>query len=323
MKYRALGNTGIVVSEIGFGAWGIGGPTIGATSYGETDDEVSRDALRAAHEAGVTFFDTSDLYGYGHSEMLIGESLKGVRDKIVIASKGGFLEAGGPQDFSSRQLRKSLEESLRRLQTDYLDVYQLHSPPVELIQGNDELISTLENFVAEGKVRALGISVRSPDDGLMAAQSPLFSVIQVNFNLVDQRAVLNGLMDACRMAGIGIIVRTPLCFGFLTGKYSSETSFDGKDHRSSWSAAQKRRWAEAPGLFLAGFKELPGQTTAHMALRFCLSYEAVSTVIPGMLNRGHVEENASAGDFGVLSEQERFKLEAVYRENEFFVRNNK
>ena len=178
MKYRNLGKTGIEISEVGFGAWGIGGATKGATSYGDTDDEISRDALRAAYDAGITFFDTSDLYGYGRSEKLIGETLKHVRKNIVIASKVGLLDADGPQDFSADHLTESLEKSLARLQTDYLDLYQLHCPSIGLIEKNGETLAALRAFVAEGKVRAIGISVRSPDEGLMAAEGFGFQSIQ-------------------------------------------------------------------------------------------------------------------------------------------------
>jgi aryl-alcohol dehydrogenase-like predicted oxidoreductase len=216
-------------------------------------------------------------------------------------------------------LTESLEKSLARLQTDYLDLYQLHCPSIGLIEKNGETLAALRAFVAEGKVRAIGISVRSPDEGLMAAEGFGFQSIQVNFSLVDQRAALNGLMGLCKRNGIGIIVRTPLCFGFLTGKYSAETSFDSRDHRSSWPQAQKKLWAEAPRLFLDAFEDRPGQTMSQRALRYCLSYEAVSSVIPGMLNRAHVEENARASDMGALSDRERSKLEEAYRKHAFFL----
>ena len=131
MKYRKLGNTGLEVSEIGFGAWGIGGD-----SYGTVDDDVSRKALRFAYDQGITLFDTSDIYGSGHSEELIGQVLKDVRGRIVIASKVGTLPHFGftmPQDFSVKHIREALEASLRRLQSEYVDLYQLHSPPIEVL----------------------------------------------------------------------------------------------------------------------------------------------------------------------------------------------
>src|SRR5437899_9108690 len=125
MNYRALGDTGLRVSEIGFGTWGLGGDTGGAISYGPTSDETSRAALRCALDEGINFFDTSDLYGFGHSEELLGEVFGDCRDQVVIASKGGFVDAV-KQDFSPMHLRNALEKSLRRLRTDYVDLYQLH-----------------------------------------------------------------------------------------------------------------------------------------------------------------------------------------------------
>ena len=241
MKYRRLRSTGLQVSEIGFGAWGIGGVANGAIAYGPTDDQESKRALRRAYHLGVNFYDTSGLYGYGHSERLIGEVLKDVRDRVIITTKVGFLDADGAQDFSPKHIRQSLAASLKRLQTDYVDLYQLHSPPIDALGRDESILSALRSLEQEGSVRAIGISVRSPDDGLVAINRFGLSCIQVNFNLVDQRALSNGLFDLCRKQGVGVIVRTPLCFGLLTGRYSPESKFGPGDHRSSWSSAQMAR----------------------------------------------------------------------------------
>src|SRR3989338_3843598 len=227
MNYRQLGATGLKVSEIGFGGWGIGGVANGAVAYGPTDDRESVDALQRAFDLGINFYDTSDVYGYGHSEALIGAVFKRVRTKVTIASKVGFLRADGPQDFSSRHIRTAIEQSLRRLQTDYIDLYQLHSPPIMLLESDVGIMHTLESLRKEGKIRALGISVRSPDDGLIAIRKFGFKCVQVNFSLLDQRAVENELMELCKARNVGLICRTPLCFGFLSGKYSAESVFDG------------------------------------------------------------------------------------------------
>lgn len=324
MNYRQLGATGLVVSEIGFGAWGIGGAGNGAVGYGPTDDRESETALRLAFEVGVTFYDTSDLYGYGHSESLIGNVFKDVRKEVVIATKVGFLRAYGPQDFSPKHIRKSIEGSLRRLRTDYVDLYQLHNPPMELLEEDEAITRTLDALVAEGKVRAVGISVRAPDDGLAAMKRFGFRCVQANFSMVDQRALNNGLLDLCRMENAGFICRTPLCFGFLTGKYSPQSRFDPGDHRSAWSSEQIELWANADRLFLSaasgcGPRE---ETPAQTALRFCLSYPAVSTIIPGMLTSSQVEENTLASRLGPLSETAKRRIEAVYSENKFFVARN-
>ena len=319
MNYRKLGDTGLEVSEIGFGAWVIGGLSHGATSYGPTNDEESELALRLAFESGITFFDTSDMYGYGHSERLLGETLKDVRPKAVIASKVGFLEHNGPQDFSPKHLRESIELSLQRLQTDYLDLYQLHSPTIDLLERDDSILHTLSSLQKEGKTRAIGISVRSPDDGLIAIRRFGFKSIQVNFNMVDQRALENGLFDLAKKENVGIIVRTPLCFGFLTGWYSADSEFDSRDHRSTWPPEQIARWATAQQLFSSVLGENEGQTGAQIALRFCLSFQSVSSVIPGMLTREEVRENVLASELGPFTDRELQKIKEIYSNNVFFL----
>src|ERR1700741_5386435 len=170
MRYRTLGSTGIRISEIGFGTWGLGGAAQGAVAYGATQDEQSIRALRAAYDRGVNFFDTADFYGFGHSEKVLGEALRGVRDKVVIATKGGLLDATGAQDFSPAHLRSALDASLQRLGTDYVDLLQLHSPPIDLLVRQSEAIECLQALQREGKVRAFGVSVRSPDDGVLAVE---------------------------------------------------------------------------------------------------------------------------------------------------------
>ncbi len=318
MKYRKLGSTGLEVSEIGFGAWGIGGLSHGATSYGPTNDEESRLALRLAFDSGITFYDTSDLYGYGHSEKLLGETLKDVRQKIVIASKVGFLEHNGPQDFSPRHIRKSIDLSLQHLRTGYIDLYQLHSPPMDLLERDDSILYTMRSLQREGKIRAIGISVRSPDDGLTAVKKFGVKSIQVNFNLVDQRARENGLFDLAKKENVGIIARTPLCFGFLTGVYSPDSKFNRRDHRSTWSAEQIRRWANANQSFSSVLTRDERQTGAQAALRFCLSYRSISTVIPGMLTREEVRENVLASQLDPFSEVDLLKIKKEYGNNTFF-----
>lgn len=320
MKYRRLGGTGIDVSEIGFGGWGIGGNVNGAVAYGPTDDAESKLALLRAFELGVTFYDTSDFYGFGHSEELIGQALKDVRSQVVIATKVGLLDASGRQDFSCQYIRRSVETSLRRLGTDYIDLYQLHSPARDVFAEHEDVLALLQQLQNEGKVRAIGISVRSPDDGLFAVNDCGFKCIQVNFNLVDQRAVENGLFAACEKEHVGVIVRTPLCFGFLTGAYSVNTRFEESDQRTRWSPEQVRRWSEALQMFFNHGEARESQTPAHFALRFCLSYPAVSTAIPGMLKVEHVEENVIASGLESLSDTQLRRIEKIYRENEFFPR---
>ena len=318
MKYRRLGRTGIEVSEIGFGTWGIGGTAGGATAYGAADDRESKAALRRAFDLGVTFYDTSNLYGYGHSESLIGSAFKGLRKKVVLASKVGFGGAGDPQDFSPAHIRAAIEKSLKRLQTDYLDLYQLHSPPTETLENLGDILQTLSDLQSEGKVRALGVSVRSPEDGLGLVRNFKIPCLQVNFNLVDQRLLETGLMELCEREEVGLVCRTPLCFGFLGGGYSEESEFDSQDHRHSWPREQRALWVKAPRLF-SPVRRTAGETPAQFALRFCLSYAPVSTVIPGMLKPEQVEENIRASALGPLSRAEHAQVEEIYRKNTFFL----
>ena len=317
MNYRQLGRTGLSVSEIGFGAWGIGGAKEDSISYGPTDDKESRKALQHAFDRGVTFYDTADLYGHGHSEFLIGDVFKSIRDQVIIASKGGLLDQNGHQDFSPEHIRRSVEGSLKRLQSDYIDLYQLHDPPLEFLQNDSAIVRTLYSLEKEGKIRSWGISVRSPNDGLPAVERFKAKVVQVNFNIVDQRMVANGLMDLCCTNEIGLIARTPLCFGFLTGMYSERTKFGTHDHRSLWSSEQKNLWLKAQQIFSA-IRDEDHQTESQFALRYCLSYPSLSTTIPGMLCDAHVEENVGASRLGPLSEGQRKKIESVYGTHTFY-----
>jgi aryl-alcohol dehydrogenase-like predicted oxidoreductase len=318
MRYRTLGSTGIRVSEIGFGAWGIGGNAGGAVAYGPTRDDDSRRAVRGALDAGITFFDTADFYGFGHSEEVLGSALDGVRARAVIATKVGMIDASGRQDFSTEHIEGALERSLERLRTDYVDLYQLHSPPLDLLRDGRVLVC-MERLRARGTVRAIGVSVRSPDDGLAAVREIGAQCLQVNFNLLDQRARENGLFELCAERGVGVIVRTPLCFGFLTGHYAANDAFSTSDHRNRWDPAQREKWAGAYRLFTSALQAPVEQTPAQFALRYCLSFPAVSAVIPGMLTIEHVSENAKASELGALLEPERAAIGHIYKQHEFFL----
>jgi aryl-alcohol dehydrogenase-like predicted oxidoreductase len=315
VKQRSLGHSGLTVSEIGFGTWGIGGNHQNAMGYGPTDDEQSKRALWRAYELGITFYDTANLYGYGHSEKLLGETLKSVRDKIIIASKAGFVDGTQNQDFSPKQISESLQNSLCRLQTDYLDVFQLHSPSIEDLKTHESIFKLLERSKAEGLIKAYGIAPRSPADALIFAEQFNPSSIQVNFNLTDLRALENGLFDLCEKRNIGIIVRTPLSFGFLTGKVNPSQSFQSGDHRNRFSENQKKLWADAAKLYETIFD--PKASKVQNALRFCLSFKAVSSVIPGILKTDEVEENVKASDLPPFSDSELAAIRKIYQEHTF------
>lgn len=316
MKYRKLGRTGFEVSEIGFGTWGLGG---GHNSYGPVNDRTSKKTLKLAFEKGINFYDTADLYGNGHSEELIGQTFKEVRDEIIIATKIGAVSSTGrfmKQEFSEKYIRRGIEKSLRRLRTSYIDLYQLHSPPIQSLD-REEIIRTLHDLRKEGKIRGIGISVRSPDDGLIAARHYDFECIQVNMNLIDHRAVENGLLKLAQKENVGIIARTPLCFGLLTEKITHTSNFDISDHRLNWTNRQLKRWSDSVKLFTPFYKS-KNITAAQFALNFCLTFDAISTVIPGMMNPQQVEENIKSSELKHLSEKTLAAIKKIYAENVFF-----
>ncbi|OGV65310.1 MAG: hypothetical protein A2283_05855 [Lentisphaerae bacterium RIFOXYA12_FULL_48_11] len=313
MKYRKLGQTCLTVSELGFGTWGIGG-----NAYGQVDDNESKKALKAAFTSGINFYDTANLYGNGHSEELLGEVFAGRRDEVIIATKGGTLPHTTfdmPQDFSSRHIKEALVGSLKRLKTDYIDLYLLHSPKIVDIERNADLLNTLEASKKEGKILAYGVSARTPDDAMRAIDKFGFNVVEVNFNLIDQRALGNGLFERARKDKLGLIIRTPLTFGFLTGKLHGDETFVGTDHRSNWPKDQLKRWGQAHQLFSFLYKG-KNRTPAQAALRYCLDYEAVSTVIPGMINIHEVDENVASSGMSSLTVEEIDLIKHIYKEKE-------
>lgn len=314
MRYRSLGRSGLEVSEVGFGAWGIGGATPGATSYGSTCDAASRDALERAFELGVNFFDTSSIYGAGHSEELLGETFARRRDRVRIATKAGRRDYLGPPDFSPSALRRSLDESLARLRTDYVDLLQLHNPAVHELRPEHPALETLHALQHEGRIRTFGLSVGDPEEAHIAIERLAIPVVQLNFNLLDQRPLEMGLFELAQAHGTGIIARTPLCFGVLTGRVGEDTSFAPDDHRSAWPREQIDRWVGASRAFVGAVADRERQTPAQIALRFCLSYTAVTTAIPGMLTREQVEENTAASELGPLSPHELAVLRSCYAE---------
>ena len=317
MRYRPLGSSSIQVSVVGFGAWGIGGRTPGATSYGATDDAVSRRALEEAFDRGITFYDTASVYGDGHSEELIGECFDGRRHEIVIATKAGITSSFRGYDFSASALRASLEGSLRRLRTDYVDVLQLHNAGADVVLGQPHIAQLLRALVAEGKIRTFGFSTPTPDDALALLDLPGAACVQVNCNLLDWRAIDGGLLDRATSRSIGVIARTPLAFGFLAGGLDKETVFPGDDHRSKWPRERIAAWVEAADRVFAELQiaDSPPDRVA-VALRFCLSFESVATVIPGMLSPAEVLANVAACDEGPLDPSVTGCIESVYRQYE-------
>ena len=317
MKYRALGRTGLEVSEIGFGAWGFGGRTTGTTSYGDTDDRTSLAALGRALDCGINFFDTSSAYGNGHSEALIGQAFASRRDRAVIATKAGYDAWDRPPDFSPAAVVASAEASLRRLQSGYIDLFQLHNPPQEALRS-PELREALAGLQKAGKIRAWGVSAKSPVEAIQALDEFDSAVVQANFNMMDVRA-LDGLMGEVRRRQAGFIARTPLCFGFLSGAISKQTEFPPGDHRLGWSRAQLDNWIDGAVDLLAAIKAAPGREGAESALRFCLAFKAISSAIPGILTPDEAEANARASDVGPLPQEAVEAVLEINRKRQFFV----
>ena len=319
MNYRQLGATNLRVSEIGFGAWGIGGATCGPTSYGKTDDITSLAALDGALAAGINFFDTSNVYGYGHSERLIGQAFAHRRKEIIIATKAGFVDYESPPDFSADAILKSVDSSLARLNTDYIDLLQLHNPSADWLKEHPSTLFVLSRLQDEGKVRALGISIKQPADAVALLELFPFQVVQANFNMLDIRVVASGLLQKLNDSGAGLIGRTPLAFGFLAGVLTGEETFAPQDHRSRWSREQIRLWAMGARDLLACCEESIESPAYQVALRFCLSYPQVSTTIAGMLTPAEVAINVLASEAGPLSLESCASIEALHKIRQFFV----
>lgn len=312
MKYRILGRTGLSVSEVGFGAWAIGG-----TSYGPTRDEDSLDALAAAWEHGVNFFDTADTYGHGHSETLIGKFLNARRGEAVIATKAGwdFYHGGSKKNFDFDYIRFAADESLKRLQTDFIDLYQLHNPRVEMIEAG-EIFGVLDELKSAGKIRFYGVSVHTPGEALAVIRSGKADVIQLVFNLLDQRSVLEVFPEA-RAKNIGIIAREPFACGLLTGKYTAESTFPKTDHRNRWDRERMAKDLQKIDKIRSILKT-PRLTLIRTALEFILSFEAVSAAIPGAKTRSQVLENLLASEDPRLRIEEISILRSLYEREPLF-----
>lgn len=291
VKQRRLGRDGPRVSEIGFGAWALGGNAHG-NSYGTVDDAESVRAVRRALDLGCTFFDTADVYGWGHSEEILGQALEGRRGEVVLATKvgGDFYHGGVRLNFSPNYIQFAVWGSLKRLRTDYLDLYQLHNPPYPLL-ADPKLYETLQALQDAGTIRHFGVSIHDPTEGLAVLSAANVQSLQVVYNLVH-RAPEVELFPAAQERGVGVIAREPLWNGFLAGAISPERRFEAGDIRSQWPETYRRQRNEAASAF--SFLAHSGRTLTQSALAFVLAHDAVSTVIPGCKTVTQVEENFQA-----------------------------
>lgn len=320
MRNRQFGRLPFSVSEIGFGAWGIGGRTVGDTSYGDADDATSNRALDHAVQLGVNFFDTAAAYGDGHSEALIGGLRKRTATPLIVSTKAGIPKFGEAPDFSVSALQTSLTGSLERLGRTRPVGLLLHNPSPAAIDSHPEIIGFLTAQAARGEIAFWGFSVKSPADGIAILNQHDVPILQVNLNMLDVRAVSSGLLDVAAQRQTAIVARTPLCFGFLSGRVDENSTFPPGDHRNSWSAAQKRAWAEGARRACALAGPRAGETMSQTALRFCLSFPAVSVVLPGPMTAEEVAENAAASELGPLSADTIEAVLDLNRRTDFFVR---
>ncbi|HEX2061244.1 MAG TPA: aldo/keto reductase [Thermoanaerobaculia bacterium] len=300
MHYRKLGNTGITVSEIGFGGWAIGGRAdAGGTpvGWGGSSDEEALAAIRRARELGVTFFDTADTYGFGRSESLLGIVLSRRRNDVVIATKVGVArDADGrlKKDFSRNHIQHAVDGSLKRLRTDFIDLYQLHNPTFEELR-RDDIHEAMDRLQEVGKIRFWGVSVTTPEEGIEIINRGWGYTLQVLYNVLNQAPAAE-LFPLAKEKGYGIIARVPLASGLLTGKYRPDTRFPNDDVRQNF-CTPKRLEEVIPRVDEA--KSIIGGTARTLtegALRFVLANDAVSTTIPGMRNVRQVEMNVAADE---------------------------
>ncbi len=300
MEYRALGRTGLKASAIGLGTM------VHAGHFGPMNDAESLSAIDAALELGVNFIDTSDAYGAGYSETLLGKALKGRREKVILATKGGNIMAGpnrGKTDFSSVYIGRVMDESLKRLQTDYVDLYQLHNPNVEAIERG-EVWELLERRKKEGKIRHYGVSINKMEEGMAAVKGGRSDTIQVEYNMLVQQPTQE-LFPLAQKANVGVIARAPLRRSLLTGKLTmaDQKRFQGEDVRArNFPGDLFAKELEKVEL-LRFLERESGKPLAQSAIAFCLAHPAVSVVIPGARNAQQMRENAAAADLRLPSEE--------------------
>jgi aryl-alcohol dehydrogenase-like predicted oxidoreductase len=320
MQYRNLGSTDLEVSTTGFGVW-----TVSTTWWGITDDAVGIDLMRKAFDLGITFFDTADTYGDGKGETLLAEALGDRRDRVVIGTKFGYDwynhkarrgQQERPQDWSPKFIRYACEQSLQRLGTDYIDVWQMHNPKLDAIQS-DEVFATLQDLKAEGKIRhyaaALGPAIGWEAEGLAVIRNRKIDALHQIYNMLEQSPGTR-LSEACEAKGIGVICRVTHSSGLLEGKYTLDTKFEKTDHRSH----RKREWL-VEGLHkvdrLSFLTEGTGRTIGQAAMQWLLAQPAVATLLPNIYNEEQLVEFAEAADVPPLTDDELARVQKLYNDN--------
>ncbi len=320
MRMRSFGKGGVAVSEIGLGTWQLGG-----TEWGDVSDRQALDTLQAAADAGITFIDTADIYGLGRSETLIGQFLRSRadRERFFVATKlGRHPEPGWPENFTKKTIFEHTENSLKRLGVDVLDLTQTHSLSHEVMQ-HGEVFEHLAELKRQGKIKAFGASVESMDEALTCVDVPGMGALQIIFNIFRQKPI-DVLFEHAKAKGIAIIVRLPLASGLLSGRLTADSTFAPTDHRTFNRDGQKFNVGETfaglpfeKGVELANMLKplVPdGLTMAQFALRWCLDFDAVTTVIPGAKRPDQARMNAKASDAPSLGTALHARLRRYYED---------
>lgn len=317
MKYRSLGKSDYMVSEIGFGAW-----TIALDWWGKKieEDEAKR-MIKKAYDLGINFFETADMYGKGKSEKLLGETLKDVRNNVVISTKYGYdFESAKqighselPQRFDPLFTEHALRKSLERLQTDHIDVYGLHNPKLNHIR-DDTIFYTLDRKINEGLIGtcqiALGPAIGWTQEGLEAMERKNVSAVQTVYNILEQTPG-NELIQQAEKKEVGILVRVPDASGILTGKVNADTKIDQKDHRS----VRKGEWIKSAldkVEQLRPIAERNGLSIPELAIKFILSKGAVASVLPTVVSIEEIEQFAAMSDGKYLSSSDMSEIASLY-----------
>ncbi len=318
MNYRKFGKTGRTVSEVGFGAWAIGG------AWGDVSEADARAALHAALDNGTTFIDTADVYGDGRSEKIIADVMKerGGERPFIATKAGRRLDPHVSEGYNKQNLTAFIERSLENLATDCLDLVQLHCPPTEVFYRPD-VFEVMEEMVTAGKIRNYGVSVEKVEEGLKAIEYPGVASVQIIYNIFRQRPSDLFFREA-KAKNVGVIVRVPLASGLLTGKMTKDTAFAADDHRAFNRNGEEfdkgETFAGVPfDVALEAVEEIrrlvpENITMAQFALRWILMEDAVGVVIPGAKNAAQAAANAAASDVAPLSPEVIGELRNIYEQ---------
>ncbi|OOG68296.1 aldo/keto reductase [Sinorhizobium sp. A49] len=316
MKERVLGKTGATISEIGFGAWQIGG------SWGDVSEADGKRALNAALDSGVTFVDTADVYGDGRSEKIIAAVLKerGGEKPFVATKAGRRLNPHVTEGYTGANIEAFIDRSLANLGVETLDLVQLHCPPTEVYYRPD-LFGALDQLITKGKIRHYGVSVEKVEEALKAIEYPGVATVQIIYNIFRQRPQ-NLFFAEAKKKNVGVIVRVPLASGLLSGKISRDTAFAADDHRNFNRHGEAfdvgETFAGVPfEVALDAVEQLrplvpAGVPMAQFALRWILEQEAVSVVIPGARNEAQAQSNAAASALPAIDEKTKAAIAALY-----------